>query len=272
MLGHIEETQMSKKFKVKVRPFPRAKTEDMFHYLVPLLEKMLNYVIVLYIGTNDAMDYEASDIAKKILQVKEFIKVRVPNREVIISRPIKRRDNDSASRVIEEVVAQFQKLTNYMIGNENIEKKQLGKRGLHLNGFGSKKFAQYLINIWYSKKLFCDDISQKTNQLKECKLYHDSGILPTENNTFSEEHDLLGTSSRQKDNCHYKEAKIKLNINGWIKVRNSCPNNPIIGYLSIKTLQNKIISLRELIAKAPLDVFCIDETKLDDSFPNSQFS
>ena len=145
MLGHIEETQMSKKFKVKVRPFPQAKTEDMFHYLVPLLEKMLNYVIVLYIGTNDAMDYEASDIAKKILQVKEFIKVRVPNREVIISRPIKRRDNDSASRVIEEVVAQFQKLTNYMIGNENIEKKQLGKRGLHLNGFGLKKFTQNLI-------------------------------------------------------------------------------------------------------------------------------
>ena len=26
-----------------------------------------------------------------------------------------------------------------------------------------------------------------------------------------------------------------------------------------------------MIAKAPLDVFCIDETKLDDSFPNSQF-
>ena len=124
MLGHIEETQMSKKFKVKVRPFPRAKTEDMFHYLVPLLEKMLNYVIVLYIGTNDAMDYEASDIAKKILQVKEFIKVRMPNREVIISRPIKRRDNDSASRVIEEVVAQFQKLTNYMIGKETVREKR----------------------------------------------------------------------------------------------------------------------------------------------------
>ena len=32
-----------------------------------------------------------------------------------------------------------------MIGNENIEKKQLGKRDLHLNGFGLKKFAQNLI-------------------------------------------------------------------------------------------------------------------------------
>ena len=35
--------------------------------------------------------------------------------------------------------------------------------------------------------------------------------------------------------------------------------------------QNKIINLREIIAKAASDVFCVDETKLDDSFPNSQF-
>ena len=56
-----------------------------------------------------------------------------------------------------------------------------------------------------------------------------------------------------------------------IKVRNTYPNNPIIGYLNINTLQNKIISLREIIPKAPLDVFCVDETKLGDSFSNSQF-
>ena len=77
------------------------------------------------------------------------------------------------------------------------------------------------------------------------------------------------TPSTQKNNCYYKEAKIKLDIDGLIKVRNTYPNNPIIGYLNINTLQNKIISLREIIAKAPLDVFCFDETKLDDSFPNS---
>ena len=47
--------------------------------------------------------------------------------------------------MIEEVIAQFQKLIIDMIGNENIEKKQLGQRGLHLNGFGLKKFAQNLI-------------------------------------------------------------------------------------------------------------------------------
>ena len=47
--------------------------------------------------------------------------------------------------VIEDVIAQFQKLTIDMIGNKNIEKKQLGKRSFHLNGFGLKKFAQNLI-------------------------------------------------------------------------------------------------------------------------------
>ena len=116
----------------------------MFHYLVPLLEKMPDYVI-LHVGTNDAIDYEANDIVKKILQVKEFIKLRVPNCKVIISKPIKRHDNDNASHTMEEVISQFQKLTIDIIGNENIEKKQLGKRGLHLNGFGLNKFAQNLI-------------------------------------------------------------------------------------------------------------------------------
>ena len=105
---------------------------------------MPDYVI-LHVGANAAIDYKASDIVKKILQLKDFIKLRVPNCKVIISRPIKRHDNDNASRVIEEVNAQFQKLTIDMIGNKNIEKKQLRKRGLHLNAFGLKKFPQNLI-------------------------------------------------------------------------------------------------------------------------------
>ena len=49
---------------------------------------------------------------------------------------------------MKEVIAQFR--------NENIEKKQLGKRGLHLNGFGLKKFTQNLIvgirELWTVEK------------------------------------------------------------------------------------------------------------------------
>ena len=78
--------------------------------------------VTLHVGTNDAIDYEASDIVKKILQVKKFIKLRVPNCKVTISRPIKRHDNDNASRVIEEVISQFQKLTTDMIGNDILKR------------------------------------------------------------------------------------------------------------------------------------------------------
>ena len=141
MLEHIDETRMSRKFKVKVRPFSGAKTEDMLDYLVPLPEKMSDYVI-LHVGTNNAIDYEASDIVKKIIQVKKFIKLRVPNSKVIISKPIKRHNNDSASGVIDEVISQFEKLTIDMIGNEKIEKKQLEKRGLRLRGFGLKNLLR----------------------------------------------------------------------------------------------------------------------------------
>ena len=75
MLGHTLCWHILMKLEcpenLKVRP--DAKTEGMFHYLVPLLEKLPDYVI-LYVGTNDAIDYEASDIVKKILLIKEFIK------------------------------------------------------------------------------------------------------------------------------------------------------------------------------------------------------
>ena len=51
----------------------------------------------------------------------------------------------------------------------------------------------------------------------------------------------------------------------WTNLRISYSDNPIIGYLYITTTQSKIISLKEAFAKAPLDVFFVDEAKLDDS-------
>ena len=67
----------------------------------------------------------------------------------------------------------------------------------------------------------------------------------TENNIFSEEHDIACTSSKQKKDCCYREAKNKWDNDGLIKVRNWYPNNPIIGYLNINTLKNKIINLEK---------------------------
>ena len=43
----------------------------------------------------------------------------------------------------------------------------------------------------------------------------------------------------------------------------------MIGYLNINTLRDKIISFRDITQKSPIDILCIDKTKLDKSFPDS---
>ena len=45
----------------------------------------------------------------------------------------------------------------------------------------------------------------------------------------------------------------------------------MIGYLNINHFENKVINFREICHQAPIDIICIDETKLDSSYPDSQF-
>ena len=53
-------------------------------------------------------------------------------------------------------------------------------------------------------------------------------------------------------------------MKGLSKLNKVYPNNPIIGYLNINYF-------RDVISASEIDILCIDETKLDTSFPNSQF-
>ena len=48
-------------------------------------------------------------------------------------------------------------------------------------------------------------------------------------------------------------------------------SNPLIANLNINFLQKKIDALKEITKYFPLDVFCIGESKLHDSFPDHQF-
>ena len=53
-------------------------------------------------------------------------------------------------------------------------------------------------------------------------------------------------------------------------MRKSYVKNIIVGQLSINFDRNKVLSLKELLSHN-LDLLVINETKLDDSFPNAQF-
>lgn len=58
-------------------------------------------------------------------------------------------------------------------------------------------------------------------------------------------------------------------VDGLILVRKSYPNNLMIGYLNTDMVRHKMLNLFEVPAKAPLNIFCIDEMKLDQSFPDA---
>ena len=54
-------------------------------------------------------------------------------------------------------------------------------------------------------------------------------------------------------------------------MRSKCPKNPIIAQLNINSVRNKFCELKELITTSSLDIVVISETKIDYTFPTSQF-
>ena len=65
--------------------------------------------------------------------------------------------------------------------------------------------------------------------------------------------------------------KSKSDLLGLLKLRKENRNNPNIAYLNINSVREKIISLQEICLESSIDIFCVDETKLNASYPNSQF-
>ena len=76
MLG-INEKRFSKKYLVKVHPFPRASVDDMHHYLKPLLQKYPD-AIMLHVGTYNCVSESFLVVLDKIFNLKAFIQGSLP--------------------------------------------------------------------------------------------------------------------------------------------------------------------------------------------------
>ena len=48
-------------------------------------------------------------------------------------------------------------------------------------------------------------------------------------------------------------------------------SNPIVVYLNINSLGKKINHLREIREEPAIDILCVDETRIDSSYPDAQF-
>ena len=70
---------------------------------------------------------------------------------------------------------------------------------------------------------------------------------------------------------HINRKESNIDHHDLVKLRKDYENNPIIGYFNINHLASKIDYLKETCSKSPIDILCVDETKLDFSHPDVQF-
>ena len=77
--------------------------------------------------------------------------------------------------------------------------------------------------------------------------------------------------SDQKHDFHLSNL-IQADINDLLKMREVYHKNPVLGYLSINYLRNNIVSLKDVVDKIPVDILCIDQTKLNDIFQIHSFA
>ena len=128
------------------------------------------------------------------------------------------------------------RLILYIRSHSHITTEYLWKDGIHLQDLGTNILSSNFIT------------------------FVNSFLIDNDNNRF-----WLNHSHQTND------LKFEPDLEGLINLRRAYQNNPLIAYLNINSLREKIISLREILKKTKIDVLCIDEAKLDSSFPNHEF-
>ena len=126
------------------------------------------------------------------------------------------------------------------IDNENIPRDMLYKDSLHLLDKGK----------YFLSRNFIENL----NQFLKTHVCH-----PT----------VLGSSDIifQSLNTDEFSSVNSSDLQSLELVRSDNTENPMIGYLNLNSLRNKIIDLREVLKHISLDYFVVSERKLDHSFP-----
>ena len=92
------------------------------------------------------------------------------------------------------------------------------------------------------------------------------------NSVEESSYEHIGLSSNNSNESFLSESSDTLNDNliELSKQRLTYPKNRIIGHLNIQSLRNKFSSLQQTVL-SKTDILLLSETKIDDSFPDSQF-
>ena len=120
MLAGIEGHRLKTgKHKVKIKYFPRARIDDMYYYMKPLLWKLPDYII-LHIGTKDSFNMHQEKSLKKIIKLKTYIQKELLKYKITISTPVELHDHGKASLTILHLSQKFKDLSISFVYNSSI--------------------------------------------------------------------------------------------------------------------------------------------------------
>ena len=91
MISGIDEKRLSKKHSnVNVFHFAGARIEDVNQYIIPIIKKQPDYLI-LHVGTNDATTNTSKTIVNDLLILKSNISKQLPSCRIVLPKLIIRK-------------------------------------------------------------------------------------------------------------------------------------------------------------------------------------
>ena len=164
---------------------------------------------------------------------------------------------------LEEIITEL--IITELILNNIIEKKHLNCQGLYLRMSGVIKLSENLVQ---SIQSWCLEDSCHVSTTKsignQCKFVSKIDLLPDLNveNSFSVV--LFAETNSTIENVVNEFMEYLQNL------RNETSNNILKGHLNRNSTRNKVDMLSCMIGNK-IDILMISESKLDDTFPTSQF-
>ena len=172
---------------VKVYNFRGATVDDIKHHVIPLLRKEPGFIII-HGGTKDAPYLTSQKILDNLLTLKSFITDNLRNCKVVISTPALRTDEQKGALTVSQLTNHLLQLDIDIIGNRNINARNLCNKGLQLNPAGTSHLAKKLLSSIKrsSKATGCPCIINENNIEPKHPLVFDSEMLTSINNSMDQ--------------------------------------------------------------------------------------
>ena len=145
MLNQMDGERLSNNdVEVRVQCHGGCTIRCLYSHLPNVISSKPEYIL-LHIGSNDCSNKTSDEVLNEMKKLLHHLKLLLPLCIIILSLPLVRSDNKTAAAVQKNLNVKMRKLFYPFLDNSNITHDHLGKKGLHLNGHGTKKMARNII-------------------------------------------------------------------------------------------------------------------------------